>query len=682
MAESQVILRLAEHAPVGILTLAAVLAQAGRPPDIVDMNQLYYEFLREAPEPTVDFCSYSVDRLLALNFDVVGFGTICSSYPLTLRIAEGVKRARPQTRIVLGGPQASVVDTATIERFSSVDYVVRFEAEHSLPQLLGVLEVDGDPSSVPGLTFRRGDEVVRTPNAAVIADLDTLPLPAYDRYPYLREASYIPLELGRGCPYACTFCSTNDFFRRKFRLKTPALIVEQMAFLKAEYGIGIFDLVHDMFTVDRGKVVEFCDAILESGQEFFWNCSARTDRVDDELLGLMQKAGCRGIFFGIETGSQTLQKTLRKRLILPEAMARIRAASNEGMQVAVSLITGFPTETETDLADTVGFFADALRSENAQPQLHILAPLADTPIHREYRSRLIFDDIISDMSHQGWTQADEDRSLIAAHPEIFPNFYAAPTPLDRTFIKEVRAFLLSGAEAMRWLFIALHQEEGSLLNIFRAFEKWRNRQEESAERIDGGVPYFQTLKFQKDFVHFVEESIVPRSPAGHVLSALTTYTSAFLDLDVEDPLSDMPRRENGVIRRAAFQPSSVPVPADKVRMVDVNVDFTLLMDCLVSGRPLSAIGQSRRRLASRKLPGRWPQVIQLSSLSASLLELCNGRRTVQDIGRRLEALSLGLSGIPAEKLCLVGLELLRNDGLIEDLEASVAQPVQGGKLSR
>jgi radical SAM superfamily enzyme YgiQ (UPF0313 family) len=675
MAESQVILRLAEHAPVGILTLAAVLAQAGQPPDIMDLNQLYYEYLREVPAPAADFCSYSVDRLLAREFDAVGFGTICSSYPLTLRIAEGVKRARPQARVVLGGPQASVVDTATLQRFPAVDYIVRHEAEHSLPQLLDVLEADRDPALVPGLTFRRGTEIGRTPNAAAIADLDSLPVPAYDRYPYLREASYIPLELGRGCPYGCTFCSTNDFFRRKFRLKTPALVVEQMTQLKAEYGIGVFDLIHDMFTVDRNKVIEFCEAILESGHEFFWNCSARTDRVDDELLTLMRKAGCRGIFFGIETGSQTLQKTIKKRLVLSDAMARIRAASGEGMQVAASLITGFPDETEADFADTVGFFADALRYENAQPQLHILAPLADTPIHREYRDVLTFDDIISDMSHQGWRQADEDRALIAAHPEIFPNFYAVPTPLDRTLVKEVRAFLLSSAEAMRWLLVALHQEAGGLLNVFLEFQEWRSGQGNPADRGSDGVPYFQTLEFQQDFVRFVEESVVHRTPVGHVLSALATYTSAFWEVDVEEPHADMPRLENGILRRNAFRPSSVPVLADKVRIVDVDVDFTSLMDCLVGGRPLSLTDQVPRRLASRKLPGHSAQVIQLSSLSASLLELCDGQRTVHDIERRIEALSLGPSGIPADKLCLVGLELLRNDGLIEDRKAP---PPEGG----
>ena len=65
------------------------------------------------------------------------------------------------------------------------------------------------------------------------------------------------------------------------------------------YGINQFDLVHDMFTVDRKRVVAFCEALLDCPVKFFWGCSARTDCIDDELIALMAKAGCRGIFFGI-----------------------------------------------------------------------------------------------------------------------------------------------------------------------------------------------------------------------------------------------------------------------------------------------------------------------------------------------------------------------------------------------
>jgi radical SAM superfamily enzyme YgiQ (UPF0313 family) len=675
VAESEAVRRLAEHAPVGLLTLAAVLEEVGTLPEIVDLNRLYYDFLRE-PGAATDFCAYAVDHLLGRDFDVAGFGTLCSSYPLTLRIAQRLRAARPEVPILMGGPQASAVDVATLERFLFVDYVVRFEAEESLPRLLDALEKGGEPDEVPGITWRqggrggRGGRIVRTPSAPVIEDLDGLPLPAYHRYPYLRHARSIPLELGRGCPYACTFCSTNDFFRRSFRLKTPRLVVEQMIRLKAEYGIHRFELIHDMFTVDRRKVVQFCEAILESGEELHWGCSARTDRVDDELLDLMAAAGCRGIFYGIETGSAKLQKSIDKGLLLPDAMARIRGASERGIRTAASLITGFPDETEEDFSDTVDFFVRTLRYENAMPQLHVLAPLADTPLHREYLNRLTFDDLFSDMSHQGWEQDPEDRALIAAYREVFPNFYAVPTPLDRKLVKEVRGFLLRGAKAFRYLLVALHQEEGHILGVFREFQLWRDRHGEGTEAVDlpdapdAWMPYYLRDEFRRDFLRFVEERFVRsgRPATAAAFSALVAYETEFDAVVAEDSAPEAPR--------PALEVASVPALAANVRLVDVSVDYRKLLDVLIEGGSLDEVPQVRQRLASRQLPGCRPEVLQLSPLSAAVLALCDGRRTVAEVGQEMARLPFDLHGIPAGQACRVGLARLQRDGLIEDLAAA------------
>jgi radical SAM superfamily enzyme YgiQ (UPF0313 family) len=84
-------------------------------------------------------------------------------------------------------------------------------------------------------------------------------------------------------------------------------MLAEMRRIKDTYGIQNFDLVHDMFTVDRQRVAEFCHAVLDSGEKFYWGCSARSDCIDDQLIELMAQAGCRGIFFGIETGSARLQ---------------------------------------------------------------------------------------------------------------------------------------------------------------------------------------------------------------------------------------------------------------------------------------------------------------------------------------------------------------------------------------
>src|SRR6185312_1909663 len=133
------------------------------------------------------------------------------------------------------------------------------------------------------------------------------------------------------------FCSTNDFFRRNFRLRSPVRILRDMRDLAVSYGLTDFDLVHDMFTVDRRRVVAFCETMIASGENFTWSCSARTDCVDGELLTLMAHAGCRGLFFGIETGSARMQAIIEKDLDLMRAAEIIDTAERLGIGTTVSL---------------------------------------------------------------------------------------------------------------------------------------------------------------------------------------------------------------------------------------------------------------------------------------------------------------------------------------------------------
>src|SRR6478736_8150673 len=120
-----------ELAPVGILSLAAVLEAKGLQPEVVDLNRIYYDWLQQSNRSNAeaDFCSFAGSYFAARNFDFFGFSTVCSSYPVTLRIAAEVKRAHPKSVIVLGGPQASVVDVSTMRAYPFIDLVVRGEAE-------------------------------------------------------------------------------------------------------------------------------------------------------------------------------------------------------------------------------------------------------------------------------------------------------------------------------------------------------------------------------------------------------------------------------------------------------------------------------------------------------------------------------------------------------------------------
>src|SRR5579864_7442354 len=620
-----------ELAPVGILSLAAVLEAKGLQPEVVDLNRVYYSWLQQANRSNAeaDFCSFAGDYFAARDFDFFGFSTVCSSYPVTLRLAAEVKRAHPESVIVLGGPQASVVDVPTMDAFPSIDLVVRGEAEQTLPELVDALGGGQSLAAIPGITFRRQNEIVRNPAAPLVADLDALPFPAFHLFPDVRHCRHFPLELGRGCPFSCTFCSTNDFFRRNFRLKSPAQMIADMRRVRQTYGVNSFELVHDMFTVDRKRVVAFCEALMESKETFIWGCSARTDCVDEELIALMSRAGCRGIFFGIETGSRRMQKIIDKGLELNDSAERVRSCDKFKINTAVSLMAGFPDETMSDLRDTAAFFVDSLRYDHADPQLSILAPLAGTPISTQHKDSLVLNDDVADMSYRGWRQELEDHAMIAAHPEIFSSFYSTPLPhLDREFLKELRDFLLNGMRAFRRLLLGLHQDSGNVVDVFQQWQQWRT---ENGIHFSNGerTVYYVQPQFPADFLRFVRLHYIPISKAPLAITALADYEAALLAGNSgrdQEQVSAGPNESEDLL-----SPESRLRLLPGVKVVKLPADYQEIVRRLRQKGALQDIPEKQVKLAIRRTQSGPAEVRQLTPLSAELLDLCENGFTVQEI---------------------------------------------------
>jgi radical SAM superfamily enzyme YgiQ (UPF0313 family) len=668
---------------VGILTLAAVLRRVGYDPCVINLDDAFLRFrtrggkesriniLEADPLAVPHFYPVAVSAIPEESFDVYGLSSICSSYPLTIRIAEEIKRLHPNSYVVLGGPQASVVDVETMSAFPFVDFVLRGEAEQTLPSLLACLEKEGKTRNledVEGLTYRVDGHILRNRNASPIDDLDSLPLPAFDLDPDFKQRTSIELEIGRGCPFACTFCSTNDFFRRHFRLKSTAKTIEEILQINHDYGISAFSFIHDMYTVNRKKVVEFCEALLARQEKPKWTCSARTDCIDDELIALMAKAGCAGIFFGIETGSARMQKVIKKNLDLNEAKARIKCTAEvHRIKTAVSLICGFPEETRDDLRDTIHFFIESCRFHSAEPQMALLAPLAATPVHEEYRDRLVLDDIFSDMSYQGWHQDPADLELIKSHGDVFPNFYAVPTRhVSRSYLKQVRDFVTQLVHRFRWLPVALLQDCGDFLVIFEEWKTWILDKREATSTV-GIIPYMCSVDFRGDFLEFVRTRYLNgRSRADAAIAALVEIEGGVIEggrgaeaapaggtVDVTRPdllnMEDCPHQSAGTAVR------------------DIGVDYSQLILALQAGADLVGVPRLNCTIVMRKGGNANKpniEVWQLTPLLSELLKLCDGTRCVRKIASEFALLKPTLPDIPVESGCLFGLAILQDLGLV------------------
>jgi hypothetical protein len=656
------IVRRSIEAPTGILSLASLLVEMGIDVQIFDVNHLFCEVENaKGAESNGIFFARASEEIRNLEVDIFGFGTLSGSYPLTVRLASVAKQAHPASLVILGGPQASAVDVETLDTFPFVDLIVRGEAEETFPRLLEELNKPESPAGMKGITYRSNGKVVRAASAPVVENLDRLPTAAYHLWRGIDECSSVALEVGRGCPFSCTFCSTSPYFRRQYRLKSPKRIIDQMRSIHHAYGIEEFNLIHDAFTAHRGKVIEFCEALQKSGEKFRWSCSARTDCVDEELLRMMAKAGCIGIFFGVETGSPRIQQAIGKMLDLDQALAAIRCTEDCGMGSTVSLITGFPDESPEELNATVRFFIDSLRFEKVVGQIHLLAPLAGSALHAQYRENLQWEGCSSELSLFSWQQDSADYDLILNHPQIFPEFYAFPSRyLNKSRLMEFRNFALYGAARFRWLIIALHQHSGNLVNVFERWRQWLGKNR-PAIRVSG--EYCCSAAFRTDFLEFVATAYPVDGDAEALAVAMLFEYERGLE-NLKDHKAPAPSESPACACEPFKELKSVPQLAPGVALLRLSADYQSVIECMKNRRSPKDVPRRPVVVADRLTPDGSVQVIQLSALSAALVELCDGTRTVMEISRLFPHLEEGLDEFPQEEACIFALNELVHQGLL------------------
>lgn len=309
---------------------------------------------------------------------VVGLSSMSPHRGMLHRAAASAREALPEALVVAGGPYATCSPAEVLED-GNIDAVVLGDGERALVNILRVRMEGGPVDGIPAVGTRaRLDPEERD----AVEDLDKLPFPAwhkvnfadYERYSgfsVMGRRRYASILTSRACPYKCIYC--HNIFGRRFRARSAGNVIEEIRTLVSDYGVRDFEVLDDVFNLDRKRVVAICEGIIGDGLKvkLVFPNGLRSDLLDDELLGLMRRAGTVFVAFAVETASPRLQKLVRKNMNLGRAGRAIRTASRLGIFLSGYFMVGFPTETEKELRATVNF---ALRSP-----LHITHFLRVTP---------------------------------------------------------------------------------------------------------------------------------------------------------------------------------------------------------------------------------------------------------------------------------------------------------------
>jgi radical SAM superfamily enzyme YgiQ (UPF0313 family) len=196
----------------------------------------------------------------------------------------------------------------------------------------------------------------------------------------LREyENILYLATSRGCVYWCEFCATVRMHGRKYRMRSPKNVVDELEFLHRTYGVSKFTFCDDAFTVDQPRIEALCTEILKRGLKIEWNCGTRVDMLTKELLVKMKEAGCISVWFGVESGSQQVLDAMKKGITL-ELTAKVFAWVRElGLKPVPNVILGFPGETKERAWKTIKFVEQI--SPDDVGFYNVATPFPGTPMY-------------------------------------------------------------------------------------------------------------------------------------------------------------------------------------------------------------------------------------------------------------------------------------------------------------
>jgi anaerobic magnesium-protoporphyrin IX monomethyl ester cyclase len=420
-----------------------------------------------APDYSVEIVDAIAERMTWPQFEQLLRDRRCRYYltqvtaPTLTNDMYGVFLAKSLgARTMAFGTHVTPMVRETLQAFPALDFALRGEPELTLRELIDTLEVergrwrvadtgdlvdaatdaapqlyaqmvplwrDSDPgwqpawshpeaslAAVKGLGWRRAGEITVNADRPFLRSLDDLPMPQHHLLPLDRyrmpmiSGPYSFIVTSRGCPAGCTFCIKHVSYQNTVRLRAADKLVEEMRLLR-DLGVCHVHMYADLFTVQREQVVDLCRRLIEADLKLTWTCNSRVDYVDEEMLGLMGRAGCMLISWGLESGNEAILKRARKGYRLEQAHAALRWAHAAGIKNWGYFIIGLPGETVATIQETIAF-AKALPLDIAL--FHVAAPHPGTP--------LFYDVVENGWFRPGtnWEEVDMDQVTVLDYPDL------------------------------------------------------------------------------------------------------------------------------------------------------------------------------------------------------------------------------------------------------------------------
>lgn len=417
--------------PQGLAYIAAVLKKAGYEVEIYNQDRHHY------PEP------YLTEFLNKNKFDVIGVSVIAGYYQYRklLQISKAINNSKERPLYIIGGHGPAPEPQFFLKK-TRADIAVIGEGERTIIELLNAVSSGKPLADIKGIAFREGERVTINERRPLIEDIDSIPFPAYDSFPldYYRLVRMphsdntdfvMPLLSGRGCTFHCNFCYRMD---EGFRPRSNQGIIEEMKFLRKQYGITYIYFTDELLMSSVERTVSLCEDFIKAKLKVKWSCNGRLNYAEPDVLKVMKESGCVFINYGIEAMDDQVLKNIKKGLTTDKITKGIEATLNSGISPGFNIIFGNIGDNRETLDKGVDFllkYDDGAQMRTIRP----VTPYPGSPLYYHaikngllkdcedfYENKHVNSDLLSvnftDLTDEGFHE-----SLYEANSRLLENYY-------------------------------------------------------------------------------------------------------------------------------------------------------------------------------------------------------------------------------------------------------------------
>lgn len=282
---------------------------------------------------------------------IVAITCLSSEYIVATRIGRLVRNKLPQSITVLGGPHCSALPKESLK--DEIDFILTGEGENTLAELVTMVKNGyknkNDLKNIKGICFRDKQEKIFINEEKDYPNLDNIGSPARDVLMFkerFRPMNYAHMMVNRGCPFECTFCSVHSIHDKKVKHFKINKLIDEIKEILFEYKAEYIHFHDSIFNVSSKFVSEFCNEILKQKINFKWRINCHVNTVKEDILELMIEAGLDMALIGMEAADNQSIKKIGKNFSVDDVVKVVELFKRKGLKHIVSMIYGFPFDTE------------------------------------------------------------------------------------------------------------------------------------------------------------------------------------------------------------------------------------------------------------------------------------------------------------------------------------------------